>query len=92
MKTRGKIVLRLNIGGVESNQEFILVDNLFPSVIIGIWTMKDMGMKLNLNEDKAEIDNKIVLFIEKDGKLTPIFFAGTGLELLTRSIVGRNLV
>ena len=54
--------------------------------------MKDMGMKLNLNEDKAEIDNKIVLFIEKDGKLTPIFFAGTGLELLTRSIVGRHLV
>ena len=65
MKTRGKIVLRLNIGGFESNQEFILVDNLFPRVIIGIRTMKDMCMKLNLNEDGAEINNKIVPFISK---------------------------
>ena len=65
MKTRGKIFLRLNIGGVESNQEFILVDNLFPRVIIGIRTMKDMCMKLNLNEDGAEINNKIVPFISK---------------------------
>ena len=65
MKARGKIVLPLNITGVKSNQEFILVDNLFPRVIIGIRTLKEMGRKLNLNEDGAEINNKIVPFISK---------------------------
>ena len=60
-----KIVLRLNIGEVESNHELILVDNLFPRVIIGIRILRDMGMKLNLNEDEAEINNKIVSLISK---------------------------
>ena len=33
--------------------------------MIGIRTMKDMGLELNLYEDGAEINNKIVPFISK---------------------------
>ena len=50
----------MNIGGVKSNHEFVLVDKLFHTVVVGIGTMKDMCMKLNLNKDGAEIFNKIV--------------------------------
>lgn len=65
MSNKGAVILTLQLGGIISKQEFILVDNLFPRVIIGIRTMKDIGLKIEPEHDCIRVQGNVIPFISK---------------------------
>lgn len=65
MKNNGVIELELEIAGKRSKQRFAIVDNLFPRVIIGMKTMKDIGLKINPKNSGVEINGNFVPFLSK---------------------------
>lgn len=65
MTNKGVIRLKLNIANNISEQRFVIVDNLFPRIIIGLKTMKDIGLKIVPKHSGVEIGSKFIPFISK---------------------------
>jgi hypothetical protein len=66
MTVTGYATLKLQIGNASANQKFMVVQGLFPKVIVGIRTMKTMGMILNTADDCAIVDGNVrVPFISR---------------------------
>ena len=66
MAVFGEAVLSLDIGGVRIAQKFTVVDNLFPKIIIGIRTMKAMGIRIDAATDCIYMGNNVkVPFISR---------------------------
>ena len=72
MQNKGVIELQLNIAGASSVQKFAIIDNLFPRVIIGMKTMKQIGLKILPQLSGVEINNKFVPFISKVEDTDPL--------------------
>ena len=65
MKSKGSIELKLNIGDKISTQKFVIVDALFPRVIVGIKTMKNIGLQIDPENDGIKINGKLISFLSK---------------------------
>ena len=65
MKSKGSIELKLNIGDKISTQKFVIVDVLFPRVIVGIKTMKNIGLQIDPENDGIKINGKLISFLSK---------------------------
>lgn len=63
MNSCGCVTLDVELGGIVSRQEFVMVKNLFPRVFIGIKTMKDMSIKVEPKEECITVHMKKVPFI-----------------------------
>lgn len=65
MENKGVISLEMRLGGKSCKHSFILVDSLFPRVILGIKSMKTMGLIINPSKDCVEINGVSIPFISK---------------------------
>lgn len=65
MENQGVIKLELNLAGHRSIQEFAIIENLFPRVILGMRTMKDIGLNICPYKNGVEIRNKFIPFLSK---------------------------
>jgi hypothetical protein len=75
MTVTGYATFKLQIGNASANQKFMVVQGLFPKVIVGIRTMKTMGMILNTADDCVIMDGNVrVPFISRT---VPQSIAGT---------------
>jgi len=63
MQSRGTVSLEVQLGDVISRQSFVMINDLFPRVFIGIRTMKDMNIQINPNEECISVNRKKIPFI-----------------------------
>jgi predicted aspartyl protease len=66
MSVLGEAILSFDIGGVRTTQKFTVVNDLFPKIIIGIRTMKTMGIQIDTSSDCIYMGNNVqVPFISR---------------------------
>jgi hypothetical protein len=66
MTVTGHAMIRIEIGTVKAQQKFMVVKGLFPKVIVGIRTMKTMGVMIDPASNGIIVDNCVhVPFISK---------------------------
>jgi len=63
MESCGSVSLEVEIGGVISRQWFVMINNLFPRVFVGIKSMKNMNISVHPNEECIKINRVKVPFI-----------------------------
>jgi hypothetical protein len=65
MRSVGIAFVKLSFGNVNTVAKFTVVENLFPRVIVGIRTMKGVGMILEPHKDCARVGNEEIPFVSK---------------------------
>ena len=63
MESCGSVSLEIELGGIISRQSFIMVNNLFPRVFIGIKTMKNIKIEISPNKECITVNRKNLPYI-----------------------------
>lgn len=92
MAVQGEALLPIEIGGIKATQKFSVVNDLFPKVIIGIRTMKTMGIRIDATSDCIYMGNNVqVPFISRVVPETRVDFESSGPENGVRAYSGAEL-
>ena len=62
MESCGSVSLEIELGGIISRQSFIMVNNLFPRVFIGIKTMKNMKIEPTQTKNALQSTKKSAFY------------------------------
>jgi hypothetical protein len=65
MRSVGIAFVKISFGNVNTVAKFTVVENLFPRVIVGIRTMKGVGLILEPQKDCARVGNEVIPFVSK---------------------------
>jgi hypothetical protein len=78
MTVLGEATLIVEIASVKSRQKFLIVNNLFPKVIIGIRAMKTMSISIDPENDCIFVNKERIPFMSKVDPQSEESFMGNG--------------
>jgi hypothetical protein len=65
MRSLGITFVKISFGNVKTVAKFTVVEDLFPRVIVGLRTMKGVGLILEPSRDCARIGNSKLPFVSQ---------------------------